>query len=361
MNSPLHTAQLDNARKIPANGAPAMQYIGVDTILTLLRAQGVEHFLSGLTACIEADFRRWETFEKSARLASHSKGGVIELMPTSDGTLYAFKYVNGHPANTKAGKLTVTAFGVLADVATGYPLLLAEMTIATGLRTAATSVMAAKLLARKNSHVMTMIGLGAQSEFQALAFRAEMGIRELRVYDIDPAATKKFIDNLRPYDFSVLPMDSVREAVRGADIVTTATAAKTRATILHADMIAPGAHINAIGGDCPGKTEISRDLLEQTKVFVEYPPQSRIEGEIQQLNQDSKVTQIWHVLTGRAPGRISNQDITLFDSVGFAIEDFSTLRYLRDLLAAQAKSHDLDLIPALTNPKNLFGLIAAPV
>ena len=334
-----------------------VQFVGVETIVELVRANGPEQFLSGLVAYIEQDFLRWESFEKSARLASHSRDGVIELMPTSDGELYAFKYVNGHPNNTRNGLLTVTAFGVLADVHTGYPLLLSEMTVATALRTAATSALAAKYLARKDSAVMALIGLGAQAEFQALAFKAALGVRQLRVFDVDPAATQKFIANLAGYGFTIVPADTVADAVRGADIVTTATAAKSRAAVITPDMVAEGTHFNAIGGDCPGKTEIHRDALLRARIFVEFPSQTRIEGEIQQLPGDSPVTELWRVIAGQAPGRIDARDITLFDSVGFAIEDYSTLRYLRDLMTASALDRSLDLVPHLDNPKNLFGIV----
>ena len=114
-----------------------------------------------------------------------SADGVIELMPTSDGAIYGFKYVNGHPKNTREGRQTVTAFGVLADVGTGYPVLLTEMTILTALRTAATSALAAKYLAPAGARSMAIIGNGAQSEFQALAFKALLGVDRLRLYDID--------------------------------------------------------------------------------------------------------------------------------------------------------------------------------
>src|SRR5262245_66510764 len=114
-----------------------VDYIGVNTIQQLIQAIGPGEFMERLAGEIEADYRRWPEFEKSARLASHSPVGVIELMPTCDGKLYSFKYVNGHPKNTAEGLLTVTAFGVLADVDTGYPLLLSEMTVTTALRTAA--------------------------------------------------------------------------------------------------------------------------------------------------------------------------------------------------------------------------------
>src|SRR5262252_4779466 len=217
-----------------------VDYIGVSDIQRLVHTIGARGFMARLAAEIEADYRRWGEFEKSARLASHSQGGVIELMPTSDGRLYTFKYVNGHPKNTAAGLLTVTAFGVLADVATGYPVLLSEMTYATALRTAATSVVAARRLARSDSRVMALIGNGAQSEFQAIAFHALLGIRELRVYDIDSKATSKLDRNLALLQLAGLRLvrcSSAAEAARGADIVTTVTADKRNAIILTPDMI----------------------------------------------------------------------------------------------------------------------------
>lgn len=330
------------------------QFIGTSDIRALLSKIGVEPFLIGLADYIEADFRRWESFEKAARLASHSRDGVIELMPASDGELYAMKFVNGHPKNTAAGKLTVTAFGVLAEIATGYPLLVSEMTILTALRTAATSAVAARALARPDSRVLALIGAGAQSEFQALAFKALLGIREVRVFDIDPGAVDKFCRNLVTSGLRIVRADTATEAVRGADIVTTATADKTRAAVLTPDLIAPGTHLNAIGGDCPGKTELHRDIVAGASVFTEYTPQTRIEGEIQQLPADFPVTELWQVLTGAAAGRRSADEVTLFDSVGFAIEDYSSLRYVRDLTIAKAR--DIDLIPDLDDPKDLFGM-----
>jgi ornithine cyclodeaminase len=332
------------------------QFIGVREAAQLVRRTGIEPFLTGLAHYIREDFRRWPEFEKAARLASHSRDGVIELMPTSDDELYAFKYVNGHPKNTLDGKLTVTAFGVLADVATGYPLLISEMTVLTALRTAATSALMASVLARRDSKVMALIGAGAQSEFQALAFKALLGIEELRIYDVDPAAVEKFIRNVGTgHGLRITRARSVVEAVRGADIVTTATADKTRATILTPGMIEPGMHLNAIGGDCPGKTELHRDIVSRARVFVEYPPQTRIEGEIQQMAEDFPVTEIWRVLSGTEGGRSSAEEITLFDSVGFAIEDFSTLRYVRDLTAQ--RQTEIDLVPEMTDPKDLFGIV----
>jgi len=339
-----------------------VNYIGVTDILRIVDNLGVGVFMEQLAAVIENDYRQWSEFEKSARLASHSPLGVIELMPTSNGKLYSFKYVNGHPKNTAVGLLTVTAFGVLADVVTGYPLLLSELTVTTAMRTAATSALAARYLARPDSRVMALIGNGAQSEFQAIAFHHMLGIRELRVHDIDPRASAKLEQNLRSMrelrNLRVVRTTSSAAACQGADIVTTVTADKRNAIILTPPMIARGMHINAVGGDCPGKTELHGDVLrmKNLRVFVEYEPQSRVEGEIQQMPPDYPVTELAQLVSGNAPARLSADEITVFDSVGFALEDYSALRFLHQLTSRQTQTtRQIDLVPDLDDPKDLYG------
>ena len=343
-----------------------VEFIGIERMRELVAARGAARFIAELAAEIEADFLRWEDFDKSPRHATHSSVGVIELMPASDGRLYSFKYVNGHPRNTAVGLLTVTAFGVLADVETGYPLLLSELTLTTALRTAATSALAARHLSRAGSRVMALVGNGAQSEFQAIAFHHLLGVRELRLYDVDAAATAKLERNLaraRLEGLRVVRCASTAAAVTGADIVTTVTADKRNATILTPDLIAPGMHLNAVGGDCPGKTELHPDILRRADahVVVEYEPQSRIEGEIQQMAPDFPVTELAAVLAGRIRPRARGNEVTIFDSVGFALEDFSALRYLLRIHQQQrGAGQPIDLLPHLEDPKDLFALLAPP-
>ncbi|PQV58355.1 ornithine cyclodeaminase [Defluviimonas denitrificans] len=332
-------------------------FVSVDNMMRLVLQIGPEEMMRAIAGYIEADFRRWESFDKTPRVASHSDVGVIELMPTSDGELYGFKYVNGHPKNTRAGLQTVTAFGLLAEVDTGYPVLLTEMTILTALRTAAMSALAAKHLAPAGATTMALIGNGAQAEFQALAFKAICGVTHLRLYDIDAAATMKCERNLKASGMTLTQCSSAEEAMEGAGIVTTCTADKQYATILTDNMVGPGIHINAVGGDCPGKTELHRDILMRASIFVEYPPQTRIEGEIQQLAPDHPVTELWQVFTGAAKGRRDARQITLFDSVGFAIEDFSALRYVHDLLKTHPYSEPLDMIADPDDPRDLYGML----
>ena len=340
-------------------------FLSPQDVAEIIRREGIVKTLQGMAQSIRQDFLRWESFDKSARLASHSRDGVIELMPIADANTYTFKYVNGHPKNTALGLSTVMAFGVLADVATGLPLLISELTLTTALRTAATSAMAARALARPDSRVMALIGNGAQSEFQALAFHHLLGINEIRLYDIDLDATAKLMRNLQANPdtsgLSVRVCRSTAEAVRGADIVTTVTADKTNATIIGADMLSPGTHLNAVGGDCPGKTEIHPGALAAAKVFVEYEPQTRVEGDLQQMAPDFAVTELWQVLSGQKAGRDDAAQVTMFDSVGFALEDFSALRYLHAMARSLNLGRTLPLIPLLADPKDLYQLVRPQV
>ncbi|WP_299477466.1 ornithine cyclodeaminase [uncultured Roseibium sp.] len=332
-------------------------FVSVDNMMRNIRAIGVEKALVGIADYIEQDFLRWESFDKKPRIPAHAPQGVIELMPTSDGEIFGFKYVNGHPQNFRDGLQTVTGFGVLSELSTGYPVLFTEMTILTALRTAATSALAAKYLAPKGSKTMAIIGNGAQSDFQCLAFKEMLGITEIRAFDIDPEASIRLARNMANSGLNVTICKTPEDAIEGAQVITTVTADKKYATILTDNMVGSGVHINAIGGDCPGKTELHKDILLRSDIFVELPEQTRIEGELQQLPEDHPVTELWQVYADKAPGRTSDNQITLFDSVGFAIEDFAALRYVRDLLPKTGHFEKLDLLADPDDPRDLYGMV----
>lgn len=334
-------------------------FLSSKMIISLIQRIGIENVFRGIRDEIKLDYLRWDKFSKSSRTANHSDVGVIELMPISDEETFCFKYVNGHPKNNLLNFPTIMAFSVLSNMKTGLPLLISESTILTGFRTAATSVLMAQKLARSNSQTMAIIGNGAQSEFQALAFYFLMGIKKFRLFDIDKDATFKLIKNLEKYpDIECTICESTADASITADIVTTITADKCNSVILDETMIFPGQHLNAVGGDCPGKTELSKNIILKSKIFVEYILQSQIEGEIQQLKEDEiNVSEIWEVLSGIKPGRENDEEITLFDSVGFALEDYSALKYIYQKVLEYNIGEKLDLIPFAENPKNLFGVL----
>ncbi len=331
-----------------------MLILDVYDIKKILQKTGFKDFFLELIDVLQNDYKNWDNFDKIPRVATHFPYGVIELMPISDEEFYTFKYVNGHPRNPKFDKTTVMATGQLSVIKTGEPLLLSEMTLLTALRTGATSAMAGKYLARENSSVLCLIGTGAQSEFQTLAFDTVFDIKEVRYFDIDPKTMDKFEKNIKKYGFNLTRCDSAREAVRGSDIVTTITADKANQTILTRDMIEDGMFINGVGGDCPGKTEMSKEVVEASTVFVEYLPQTKIEGEIQQVCDDFPAIELQKVIKGEKSGRKDDKEITLFDSVGFAIEDFSVLKLIYKLAKKYSTGKELDLIPVMDDPKDLF-------
>lgn len=337
-----------------------MKTLEVQDIKQLIATIGYPEFYAKLIKTLEEDYRNWETFDKMPRVANHVDGGVIELMPIADDNLYSFKYVNGHPKNPAQNKMTVMATGQLSEVSTGEPLMFTEMTLLTALRTAANSAMAAKYLAKKDSKVLTMIGTGAQSEFQYLAFNEIFALEKIRYYDTDPAAMDKFERNMQAFDITLTRCDTGAEAVQGADIITTCTADKRYQTVLTADMmsqIGKDVYINAIGGDCPGKTEVEKALVESATVVCEYLEQCKIEGEIQQLADDFTCTELYQVIRGEKSINVATHGTILFDSVGFAIEDFSTLRLVYELATEHNIGKDMSFIPQLDDVKNLFSLM----
>jgi len=334
-----------------------MKLIDINTLVKIINKTGLNTFYQELIKTLENDFSRWDEFHKSPRHATHSPKGVIELMPCSDEQFYSFKYVNGHPCNTSQNKLCVVAVGMLSDAQNGYPLMISEMTLLTALRTAATGALGAKYLARNNSRNLAIIGCGAQAEFQALAFKSVFPLEAVTFYDIDAKAMEKFSTNLSQQNFQLLPCSSIKQCIKNADIVVTATAAKKRVSLFSIDQLKPGTHIHAMGGDCPGKTEFDQKVLKQSKVVVEYLSQSLDEGEIQQGDESMVFAELWEIIQAKKMARENDSEITFFDSVGFALEDFSILRLVYQLSEQMQLGTEVDLIPQLQNPKDLYGLL----
>jgi ornithine cyclodeaminase len=327
----------------------------------LIQQIGLSQFTSQLINQLEKDFSRWETFKKSPRHATHYPHGVIELMPCADDAYYSFKYVNGHPQNTAMNKLCVAALGQLSEVSSGYPLMLSEMTWLTAIRTAATAALGAKYLARADSKKLAIVGCGAQAEFQLIALASVLPVTTVYYFDIASAAMRKFEKNVATMQLprlTLIPASSIDSCLEEADVVVTATACKSRQQLITSANLRPGMHIHAMGGDCPGKTEISRCALDASKIFVEYLEQTREEGDIQQLTDHSSVVELWKVITKARPGRTDEQDITLFDSVGFALEDYSALCLTYRLCEEYGIGQSIDMIPELGDPKDLYvGLV----
>lgn len=338
-----------------------MRILSVQDMAKIVQKHGFDNFIKDLVEYTKQDFIRWQEFDKSPRYAAHVPGGVLELMPTADNKLFTYKCVNGHPANPFEGKQTVVATGQLNEIKHGYPLLISEMTVLTALRTAAATVLATDYLARKDSKTMTLIGTGAQSEFQTLAHKLIRPIKTVRYFDTDPEAMKKYANNMKGVDLEFIACDSAKEACEGADIIVVCTACKLHAIVIENDWVKEGVHISGLGGDCPGKTELDINILFRGKVVVEYKEQSMIEGEIQNLSPQEVEqvlhAEVWEILTGKKKGRENDKEITIYDSVGFAVEDFSALRLTLDLAEKYDIGSQMDMVPPIKDPKNLFSVL----
>lgn len=339
-----------------------MKIITIELLIKILLRHGLDNYMIDLMQALKRDFGRWELFTKIPRPAMHVPDGVLELMPICDNEkYYSFKYVNCHPKNPLIGKQTVVATGQLSRIDTGYPLMFSEMTLLTALRTAATSALVTDLMVRKNARVLALIGTGAQSEFQVQGLQLVRDIKEVRYFDIDPKAMDKFEKNMSNSRFKLVRCKNVQEATIGADIITVCTACKARVDVIKNEWVNAGVHINALGGDTIGKTELELSILLRSRIVVEYFDQSFIEGEIQRLSKEEAIklvyAQLYELINGSKRGRLDNKEVTLFDSVGIALEDYSALRLTFELAEKYDIGEKRNLTPILKDPKDLISAI----
>jgi ornithine cyclodeaminase len=340
-----------------------MKILTVESVSELLNQYGFDNFMADLIEVLKRDFSRWDSFTKMPRPAMHVPGGVLELMPICDNEkYYSFKYVNCHPKNPEIHLQTVVATGQLSKIDTGYPLMFSEMTLLTALRTAATSALATDLMARKNARVMALIGTGAQSEFQVKGLQVVREIEEVRYFDIDPKAMDKFEKNMSGTGLKLVRCAAAAQAVDSADIVTVCTACKAHVDVVKSEWVKPGMHINALGGDTIGKTELELEILPRGRVVVEYFEQSLVEGEIQRFGEDvarQYVHAEMHELVNKfKKGRESENEITIFDSVGIALEDYSVLKLVYELSNTYQFGEERHFTPQLKDPKDLLSLLS---
>jgi ornithine cyclodeaminase len=338
-----------------------MKIITEEILVKLIKIHGFDNFLKDLMLALKEDFTRWNEFNIIPRPAMYVTDGVLELMPICDKNMYAFKYVNCHPKNITNGLMTVVATGQLSRVDSGYPILFSEMTLLTALRTATTTAIATDLISRKNSSILSIIGTGAQSEFLVSGIRMIRDIKEVRYFDIDPLAMDKFENNFKDKGLNLIRCCNSKEAVLGADIITTCTACREHVDVIKNDWIKSGVHINGIGGDSKGKTELELAILSRSQIAVEYLDQCMIEGEIQRLtNQDVRkyvCAELHELIKGEKVGRENNKQITIYDSVGIALEDYSVLRLVYNLSNQYGLGQELNFTPNLKDVKNLISMV----
>ena len=342
-----------------------IRLLDVQMVSEIVQKHGIDSFLVDLMECLRIDFSHWENFDQIPRPAFHVSDGVIELMPIANKEMFTYKCVNGHPKNPGLGKQTIVATGQLLENKTGHPLLISEMTLLTALRTAAVSAIASNLLSRKESKTLAIIGTGAQSEFQLLAHKQIRDIKVVNYFDTDIKAMDKFLLNMRknPHtkELKFVACKNIAQALEDADIIIVCTACKKHVNVIEEKWVKKGQHISALGGDCPGKTELELSLLENSKVVVEYFEQSFLEGEIQRFSKEKALEVVYahlhEIILKQKKGRISDSEITIFDSVGISLADFTTLNFIYFLSEKYHIGSDVGLIPNISDPKDLFSIL----
>jgi alanine dehydrogenase len=259
-------------------------------------------------------------------------GGDLRVMPAYlEGMDEAgVKLVNVHPNNpSKYGLPTVLATIVLFDPETGAPISIMDGTGITAMRTAAASGVAIKHLARKDARVLGIIGAGYQVPFQLEALNEVMKIEAVKIFDMIGGKADNLAARAREkFGLNVSKVAAAEEAVRGSDVVVTVTPTKT--PIVHGEWVAKGMHINAIGADAPGKEELEAGILTRAKIVIDDWEQASHGGEINVPLSKKIITraniyaEIAEIVAGAKQGRVSEDEITVFDLTGLAIQDVIT-------------------------------------
>ena len=261
------------------------------------------------------------------------------------------KIVNVHPENPeKYGLPTVMAVILLLDPETGKPVAIMDGTWMTDMRTGAAGGVAAKYLARPDSRTVGIVGAGRQARTQLMALREVLEeIEEVRVTDIRKDVREKYAEEMsEKLGLNVKAVDSVRETVEGADIVVTVT--PVRKPIVKNEWIRPGVHINAIGADAPGKEELDPEILKRAKIVVDDFEQACHSGEVNVpltkgiISKEDIYAELGEIIVGKKPGRLSDDEITIFDSTGLAIQDLATATLVYKKAKASNLGFEVELL-----------------
>lgn len=280
--------------------------------------------------------------------------GDLRAMPAylEEYDVSAVKIVNSHPQNRiKYGLPTVMAVVILVDPRNGFPLAVMGGKTLTDMRTGAAGGIAAKHLARKDSRIVAFVGAGAQARTQLEALLEVYGkFEEVKVWSPDPTKNIFAAEMQRKYEglFRIRAVDSVREAVEGADIVVTAT--PSTKPIVMDSMISPGMHFNCIGADAPGKQELDPAILKRAKIIVDDVEQAAHGGEINvPLSQGIiSLKDVWaeigEVIAGAKKGRENPIEVTVFSSTGLAVQDAATAKLAYDKAVAKGIGRFIKLV-----------------
>ncbi len=269
--------------------------------------------------------------------------GDLRAMPASLLGYAGVKWVNSHPENRKVGLPTVMALLILNDPSTGFPLAVMDATHITNMRTGAAGGVAAKYLARKDSRVVGFVGCGTQALFQLDALSRLFDIELVKFCDLSKEAEKKFERYCKDSGLECTARD-IRDVCK-CDILVTTT--PSRDPVVKGEWIEDGVHINAIGADAAGKQELDFEILKRAKIVVDDLEQAVHGGEINKavamglMSANDVYATLGEIVSGRKPGREGDEEITIFDSTGLAIQDISVSKIVYEKAVEFGKGRTL--------------------
>jgi ornithine cyclodeaminase len=263
--------------------------------------------------------------------------GAMALMPTyraGEAPLFGLKAICVFPGNAVIGKDAHQGGVMLFDGGTGEPLALVNASAITAIRTAAVSALATRLLAREDASELAIIGAGVQARAHLSAIACVRPIKRARIASGHLESAQQFANEMQPqFPFAIEPAEHAETAVRSADLIVTATTA--REPVLQREWISPGTHINAIGTFSPNAREIDTATMANATLFVDRRESALNEAgdyllaaEEGAIGPDHIRAELGEVLTGCHPGRTSRAEITLFKSLGLAIEDLAAAAFV---------------------------------
>lgn len=320
-----------------------MTQVSQITKILILNHSEVEELLP-IRECIPvmaealADLARGNAYQPLRMIVSApNAAGDIGLMPSYKSgprAAYGLKAVCVFPDNPSKGLDSHQGSVMLFSAETGELLALMNASAITAIRTAAVSGVATQLLARADASQLAIIGTGIQAHTHIEAMACARPIKSARVASLNMEHARRFADELSPrYAFPIEPVDSVEAAIRGADLIVTATTAAE--PIVKREWVSPGAHLNVVGSSIPTTREIDSATIAVSSLFVDRRESTINEGgdylfalREGAIGTDHIKAEIGELLIGAKPGRTSPDEITVFKSLGLAIEDLASADYL---------------------------------
>ncbi len=326
-------------------------------LISLIERVDLENFMKKLLTELEIGFKTFanDKIKVPARHEFFFKDGSVESMPAASKDYFGVKIVNTHPLNSQKYNIpSIIACGILVDGKNGFPLMITESTILTAIRTAIASAIATKYLSRKDSEEVGIIGTGVQAMHQIHALSLVRNVDVVYAYDINDITLSNFLSTCKKVGFNSEKKESKKLCQRSDIIITATCKEKFTQPVVYDKWVDYGTHINAVGGDSPGKFELEKSLILRSKLVVDFIDQAIVEGEAQQISEDKIYAHLGEIVSGKKKGRENAKEITIFDSTGFAMEDLITYQFVFDLAKKHGIGEEIDLIAKPKNPKNLY-------